>query len=365
VLPQAALITEASLDAPGPRVLYVNPAFERMTGWTGQEIAGRSPRVLQGALTDRSIFRDLRRTLAAGKGWSGETYNYRRDGTPFLMSWTIEPILDPDGEIAQFLAIQEDVTERRATQRRLAEAWQAIEAADATKSRFLSVLSHELRTPLNAIGGFAEAISCELLGPLGDPRYREYAKHIAEGSARLHKAVEALLDTADIEIRELELTCETLQSGDVLRPVAEVVRPNAARRGQALELDLGPEVELEVDPRLLRQGVLQLLANAIKFSPEGGTVRLRAGPQRDGSYLIAVQDEGPGIPPAEIPRLLQPFEQLDNRLARTHEGLGLGLFLASTYATLHGGRVKIDSPPGGGTTAQIVLPASRLPVAPT
>ncbi len=251
--------------------------------------------------------------------------------------------------------------ERRVADRtaELTEALAAARRADRAKLDFLSVMSHELRTPLNSIIGFAEVMAAESMGPLGHPDYRDYVNLIEESGNVLLSMVNKILDytrgsTGSVEIQESDVRLPAL-----LGTCVNLLAPKAQPKGVALTLDTVPALTLRADHRRLREMLLNLLDNAIKFTPTGGHVTLSAVATAD-SVLIRVSDDGPGIAPEMIDRIFDPFTQAERSLARQHEGIGLGLPIVRRFAELHGGRVELDSAPGRGTTVTIRLPAMRI-----
>ncbi len=356
----AVLITEPRLTAPGPRVLYCNPAFETMTGWPRAEIAGRTPRVLQGPATDHRIFEGMAETLARGETWRGETVNYRRDGTPFTMKWSISPVHDAQGRLRCYLAVQEDVSEMRRLYQEALDARARAEAASAAKSRFLATVGHELRTPLNQINGFAELIAEERLGANRMPEYRDYAREIRESGQHLLEILDSILATARAESGKLDLAEREIAPETLVRTAADMVGSQAEARGIAVRRRAQAGLVLIGDYRLLRQALVNLLSNAVKFAPPETTVRVTGARTAEGGYEIAVTDAGPGIPEAACANLRQPFVQGEAGLARRHEGLGLGLYLAHSFIVQHGGRLAIETPEDGGTRAALILPPERV-----
>lgn len=251
--------------------------------------------------------------------------------------------------------------ERRVADRtaELTGALAAARQADRAKLDFLSVMSHELRTPLNSVIGFAEVMAAESLGPLGHPDYREYIKLIEESGNVLLSMVNKILDytrgsTGSVEIQESDVRLPAL-----LATCVNLLSAKAQPKGIALTLAPVPLLTLRVDHRRLREMLLNLLDNAIKFTAGGGHVTLSAAVQEDG-VAIRVSDDGPGISPEMVDRIFDPFTQAERSLARQHEGIGLGLPIVRRFAELHGGRVELDSAPGLGTRVTILLPASRI-----
>ncbi len=234
------------------------------------------------------------------------------------------------------------------------------DAAEKLKQESFTNLGHELRTPLNAIIGFAESLEIELWGPLGNPRYRDYARAIGDSGRHLYELIQGILDIArhDAGILELEET-----RFDLPELVANCVgMMEGTARGKGVELSTGGDdgaVAVFADATKLRQIVINLLANAVRFTPSGGRVTV-ATRRRDGDVELEVRDTGVGLAPEDIPRALEPFVQVGQEVARDTGGAGLGLPLSKRLAELHGGRLEIDSSPGEGTTVRIVLPANRV-----
>ncbi|NBB16605.1 sensor histidine kinase [Caulobacter sp. SLTY] len=231
-------------------------------------------------------------------------------------------------------------------------------AMDAQKKSFLRMVSHELRTPLNAVIGFSEILACELYGPLGSPQYREYAEHILASGHKLLGLVNQILEIARLEshVGDMDVRAEPLDHA--LEDVLELVAPQAREAGVEIEIaDEAALCQVMADGRGLRTMLGNLLQNAITWSPRGGHVRIDAI-QAEGMVRIDIADQGPGVDPAEIPRLLKPFEQGEGALTRRSEGAGLGLPIVQALSDAMGGRLAIRSAPGEGLTASLSLPAA-------
>jgi signal transduction histidine kinase len=229
-------------------------------------------------------------------------------------------------------------------------------------------MSHELRTPLNAVIGFSEIQRREIFGPLGDPRYREYADDIHASGSHLLDLITTILDLSKAEARKLELERVWLDALPVTEAVLRLVRATAEakRIHLAVEAPAAPPRAF-ADERALKQILLNLLSNAVKFTPEGGAVTVRLDASADGSLEIVVADTGIGIAAADLPRLMQPFEQATNAYTRKNGGTGLGLPLVDSLVRLHGGELRIESAVGRGTvvTVRLPVPEARDAAAPT
>jgi two-component system cell cycle sensor histidine kinase PleC len=222
-------------------------------------------------------------------------------------------------------------------------------------------MSHELRTPLNAIIGFSEVLKRELLGPLGQDRYREYAKDINESGAHLLGLITDILEYSKSECGKLRLVEGEFDLNQLVTTVVRQQGPRAEVAGVSIHRDgLEPTVRIRGDERKLRQVLLNLVSNAIKFTPMGGEVHLGTGRDDDGNVLIRVVDTGIGIAPEDMPKVFSAFGQIDNAWSRRYEGTGLGIPLAKAMIELHGGMLTISSNVGSGTTVTVKLPRERV-----
>jgi two-component system cell cycle sensor histidine kinase PleC len=260
--------------------------------------------------------------------------------------------------VRQLREISSSNAELRRLSAQLADAKLDAEAANQAKSQFLAVMSHELRTPLNAILGFSEIIAKELLGPVGERRYRGYAQDINSSGAHLLSLVNDVLDLSRIEAGRYELHEEPLALGELIKSCFTVLRPmvNAGVSLTHGSLD-GPT--LLADGRAVRQMLLNLLSNAAKFTPVGGVVHVWL--QRDERHLtILVRDSGLGMSAEDVAKALVPFNHVNSHVAREHKGAGLGLSITKRLIELHGGSLAIDSAFGQGTTVRLAFPAARV-----
>ncbi len=260
--------------------------------------------------------------------------------------------------------------ERRVTERtaELSAALDAARQADRAKLDFLSVMSHELRTPLNSIIGFAEVLAKDGQDRLGERDSQEYVTLIEESGKALLTMVNKILDYTRASTGGIELSESDIDLPHLLDSCLSLLAPKAQSKNVTLSVDSRPQggppasrspVTLRADDRRLREMLMGVLDNAVKFSHPGGRVGARIERRADAVAII-VSDNGPGIPPDIAGRIFSPFTQAERSLVRKHEGIGLGLPIVRRFAELHGGAVVLDSTPGQGTTVTILLPASRL-----
>ena len=233
------------------------------------------------------------------------------------------------------------------------------EEANQSKTDFLASMSHELRTPLNAINGFSDIMKKEMFGPLGDPRYKEYISDILFSGQHLLTLINDILDMSKIEAGKMTLNTEVVFMHEMVAQVGRIIRGRAEEA--QLNLDIATEEvhEIEADPRAVKQILINLLTNAIKFTPEGGTVRVEIVEKKTG-LIIKVHDSGIGISAENIERLAKPFEQVEDTENKLNEGTGLGLALSKSLIELHGGNFKIESTVGEGTTVIFSLPNTPI-----
>jgi signal transduction histidine kinase len=246
------------------------------------------------------------------------------------------------------------------TSHNLHQALNEAAAANKAKSDFMAAMSHELRTPLNAVIGFSEMLGGEIFGPLGHPRYKEYVEDIRTSGVHLLALINDLLDLSRLDAGQLELANENVDLADVVAEALRIVRPRAQnthiRLFEAIE---APELAVHGDRRRIRQVLINLLANAVKFTPEKGTVRVTIRRQGDEAAII-VADTGIGIAKEDIQKVFERFHQIDSSRARKYEGAGLGLPLSAELMALHGGRLEMESTLQVGTTVTMLFPRERV-----
>jgi signal transduction histidine kinase len=245
--------------------------------------------------------------------------------------------------------------------RRLSEANLEVREASRAKSEFLANMSHELRTPLNAIIGFSEIMAREILGPVGQPRYRDYAHDIQDSGKHLLGVINDILDLSRIEAGRMTLVEDEVDLAAVISGCVRLLSYRAATAGVAIVPDFDKETcRIRADEGRIRQIGFNLLANAIKFTPQGGEVRIAIAPNHDGEVELTVADTGIGMRPEDIPVAMTPFQQVQTGGVRNIGGTGLGLPLTKTLVELHGGRLAISSALGEGTTVSAVFPRERV-----
>jgi len=241
------------------------------------------------------------------------------------------------------------------------EARRRAEAANVAKSRFLATMSHELRTPLNAILGFSEVMKCELLGPMQNANYKDYAGNIHDSGRHLLQLINEILDLSRIEAGHYELHEEPVRLCDIVEDCLRLLHLRAESKGLHVALEFARGLEpIWADERAIRQICLNLMSNALKFTPRGGRITLLVSATPDGGQSLIVKDTGPGIPKEEIPRVMQAFGQGSLAHQTAEGGTGLGLPIVQNLVGLHGGTFELRSELRKGTEAVVCLPGSRV-----
>ena len=351
------LITRHSSDG---RIRFASPAAITLLDMVPESLEGLAPtalchpddlRAMQAAFMEASYF---------GRTASAEVRLRKASGAHVWAEIRCRPVARADGKGADIVAVTRDITERKAYERELIEARDLAEEANRAKSRFLANMSHELRTPLNAIIGFSEVMTHEMFGALGNARYLEYSRLVHESGNHLLELINGILDMSKIEAGKFELSEEVFDLAAVAEAAVRFLKLPAERAGVALKTSVAPTaLFIFADKRAVKQILVNLLSNGVKFTPKGGEVAIQAGLDSKG-IEIAVSDSGVGIHEKDLLRLGQPFEQVEGEHVKKKEGTGLGLSLVKALAAMHGGEAVIESSLGVGTTVRVRLPFAAV-----
>jgi PAS domain S-box-containing protein len=361
------LITESNLaDLANAKIIYANKAFTAMTGYEEYELLGKTPDILYGSQTSEEAKQFINSKLQECSPYRVEFINYRKDGTPFWVEISFAPIADDNGTYTHWVTLARDITNRKNGETLLEQARQQAEQANAAKSEFLSRMSHEFRTPLNAILGFAQLLET---APLQE-RDQQSVGYILKAGQHLLELVNEVLDISRIESGHLKLDIEPVRIADIAIEMLEWVRPLAAKHGIQINFNDGQHsildspISIDADSQRLRQILLNLISNALKFNRPGGSITLGSGEVfHDGRHFatLSVTDTGFGISAQQSELLFQPFERLSAERDGI-EGSGIGLALSMQLTKAMGGNLKFHSTPESGSTFWIELPVSGEPV---
>jgi cell cycle sensor histidine kinase DivJ len=352
------LITRHSSDG---RIRFASPATLTLLGRSPEELSGAAMQGLVHPEDLDAVQSALMESSYNGRAGSAELRLRHRDGHFVWAEIRCRPAQVGLGEPADIVAVTRDISERKNHEYALVEARDVALSASRAKTRFLANMSHELRTPLNAIIGFSELMTREMFGPLSG-RYQEYSRLIHESGAHLLDLINSVLDMSKIEAGKFELHEELFSLEDAAESAVRVLNIPAERAQVAVKLSVAPGARLVfADRRAVKQILVNLLSNGVKYTPPGGEVKVLARtPDAGLGVEILVSDNGTGISRQDLERLGKPFEQVENAETRAKEGTGLGLALVKSLAQMHGGTAVIDSVLGEGTTVTVRLPHAAV-----
>jgi PAS domain S-box-containing protein len=361
--PNSIVITD--LEA---RIEYVNDAFVRSSGYERADVLGRNPRILHSGKTPQTAYAALWGALIRGQPWRGELTNRRKDGSDYVEFVHITPIRQPDGRITHYLAIKQDITEKRRLAEELARhrehledlvesrtaelaaAKHQAESANRAKSAFLANMSHEIRTPMNAILGLTQLVARDVT----DPVQQERLVKIGSAANHLLSVINDILDLSKIDAGKLNLKVVSFSPAAFLDQVRALINDSLVAKGLAYRCEAGTlPLVVSGDATRLRQALLNYLTNAVKFTERGEiAVRVAVVEETEIDLLarFEVSDTGTGIAPDQLGKLFAAFEQADSSTTRRYGGTGLGLAITRRLVELMGGQAGVTSTPGAGST---------------
>jgi PAS domain S-box-containing protein len=365
-------IVIADAHQPDMPLVYVNPMFEKMTGYSADDALGMNCRFLQGADRQQPALDTLRHAIRYGEDVTVILRNYRKNGTMFWNELSVTPIFDMQGTITHYLGIQDDITERKLaeqqiqdqnaslliTNRELALARQQAEESSRLKSQFLATMSHELRTPLNAIIGYTQLQLAGMVGDLSDEQ-QEFQERVLANSQHLLHLINEVLDLSKIEAGRIELANALFNLHYSLQEIMTQNNVLAAKKGLTLSLEIAdtlPEMVIG-DRGRIKQIIINLVSNAIKFT-DAGSITLTAARHDKQTYSICVTDTGVGIAHDKLEVIFEEFRQLEDQ---ERGGTGLGLPIARRLARMMGGDIAVSSEVGQGSQFTVYLPLNSIP----
>lgn len=354
----AIIITTPELEKPHPLIEYVNPAFSRMTGWQAFEVIGKSPRILQGPLTDRNLLDRIKRDLREKSYFLGETVNYRKDGSTYWVEWRVTALRGSEGSVTHWVAIQRDVSDRRQREdeirslnenleMRVSERTKELEDLNRELQSFSYTVSHDLRSPLRSLLGFSRALQEDYEDKLDDEA-RDYLTRMAGAARRMDELISAILGLSRLSRVELNVT-----DVDVSK-LAGNVASDLGTAFPTVRFEIAEGLRTRADEGLLRVALHNLFENAAKFSAEAPDplVRLEST-VRDRRRFLVVRDNGMGFDQAKAQSIFQPFERLYAGVGI--QGTGIGLATVDRLVKRHGGRIFAESEPGKGASFYFTL----------
>jgi PAS domain S-box-containing protein len=353
---QLKLLWDAAANVPNSLVItdidgfiiYANKRFEKISGFSTEEVIGKKPNILKSGLHDNEVYKNLWNTILAGNEWRGELINKKKNGELFWEEVSISPIADNEGNIQYFVCIKDDITIRKTAEKELIKAKERAEANNRFKTAFLNNISHEIRTPLNGILGFASLI---VEPDLTDKEKQSYLEILNSSSQRLIQTVNNILDMSLISSGNIEVRNNHFDPAICVRDLARNFHPLCKKKKIFFSLEIMPEVNgimVTSDRELLAKILNQLLDNALKFTHKG-SILFTLGV--NGTVLeFSIKDTGVGIRPDAIESIFEGFVQEDGGNTRAFEGSGLGLSIVKGLSELLGGNIGVESVKGEGST---------------
>jgi len=338
------------------KIEYVNPIFTKVSGYTKDEIIGKTPVVYKSGLNDPEIYQHMWDALKNNGSWHGEFRNKRKDGSLYWVSSAISPILSATGKIQNYIAIQEDITEKKRTEQELIKAKEIAETSNKAKSEFISSISHELRTPLNAIIGFAELFEYDNSLEL---KHKNNAKKIFNAGNYLLKLINDILDLSKIESSQLDINREVFLFTSLIDESLKLINPIAENKNITIVIN-NPDCECTIYADFIRtkQVVLNLLSNAVKYSKDNSQILIDCQNMEYGNIRVTIKDYGIGIDKEKQKQLFEPFNRLGAEQSNV-EGTGVGLYISKQLIEAMDGLIGLESEKLQGSSFWIELPAKN------
>lgn len=343
-------VTITDPNLPDNPVVFANPEFLAMTGYPTDEIVGVNCRFLQGPETDPKTVAMIREAVATQRTFHGELLNYRKDGTPFWNELTVSPVFDDAGELISFVGLQTDVTERKRTANLLQQNFEKLKELEALRDNLTGMIIHDLRSPLMTVIGFLELLQPIAAKTLAtkEQRFLEYAR---SGAATLAEMITSLLDVSRLEAGEMPLNMQQVDLRKIITAATEPFLSILGTRSLRRDFPAAP-VETRCDADLVQRVVTNLVSNAVKFTPDGGEIRVSIVLE-NGRAKVLVSDTGVGIPVQYHALIFEKFGQVEGHKHRHSTGLGLTFCKLAMEA--QGGAIGVESTEGSGTTIWFVI----------
>ena len=330
------------------KIEYVNPRFTQLSGYSIEKANGLNPRILKSGKQSPEFYKNMWDAITSGNEWKGEFCNKKKNGEFYWESASISPVRNPEGEITHFVAVKEDITERKRSEEELRIAKERAEVANQAKSAFLANMSHDIRTPMNSVLGFLEMV-LEEPSLSGIQRKHLTTAHISANA--LLTLINDILDISKLESGRLTIEQHPFSLSRLMHEIQSTLNITAHAKGLVLQLDIHPDVSgiFDGDPLRLRQILMNIVGNAVKFTQKGG-VFMRVMPAEEKGYLhFMIEDTGIGIPADRLSKIFNIFIQADASTTRRFGGTGLGTTISKELVELMGGRIWAESEEGKGS----------------
>lgn len=341
--PVAIVITD--IDA---NIEYVNPYFVQQTGYTAEEVLGENPRILNSGRTPYQTFINLWATVTVGKTWRGEFINRKKNGEEYWEQAVISPITNEHNEVISYIAVKENITQRKKSQDALKKSEKELREANVAKDKFFSIIAHDLKNPFNALKGFSDLL-LRLHNEMTPEKREEFIRSIHNSANRTYELLENLLVWSRAQTNRISFAPENLVLAQQIENNLLLMADMAKKKNISLKQEVPGKIVVSADKNMVTTVLRNLISNAIKFTPKGGTVTVTACRQDENMAEIEVKDTGIGISPENIDKLFRIDTSISTAGTNNESGSGLGLILCKEFITKNGGQISVHSVPGKGS----------------
>jgi PAS domain S-box-containing protein len=334
---------------------YANPEFERSTGYALKEVLGKNPRIIKSQSTDPEIYKKLWKTILSGQTWQGEFLNTKKDGTEYWENAIISPIFNNVGKIISFIAVKDDITERKRIQEELIRSEKELRQLNHEKSRYFSILAHDLRGLVGALYSYAHLLSDEF-DHFSKDEFREQVNILVKSSRDSLSLLDNLLEWARASLGSMSISYEKLNLYEVAKSVVDYLYDLAKSKGIDINLTIKKDIDLVTDKNVINTIVRNLIGNAIKFTPSGGNISIYSNFEDNDYIEISIQDTGIGMSDETKNKLFKAGENIIRPGTNKEKGTGLGLMICYEMANRLGGSIHVESELGNGSRFFFRLP---------
>ncbi len=342
------------------KIEYVNPYFCTFTGYSYEEVIGQDPKILKSGNTPVEVYRDMWDTLLSKKVWGGEFENRKKNGDLYWESARIAPLLDEKGEITHFIAIKEDITNLKNTQKNLEASKKELLDLNAKKDKFFSIIAHDLRSPFLGLVNLTELLHNNF-DNLNPDKTRHFLRLLNESSQQVFQLLENLLEWSKTQTGRIEFNPATIKLTDLINDSIRLVQLNARQKEITIKNQVAPTLFVTADRNMLQTIIRNLLGNAIKYTPKGGLIKIEASEIHSGQNmtLISVIDNGIGIAIEKQNKIFKIGENYSTPGTESEKGTGLGLIICKEFVEIHHGKIWCESDGTNGTTFSFTVPSFR------
>jgi PAS domain S-box-containing protein len=341
---------------PAGKIEYVNRRFYDLTGYSRTEVIGQTPRVLKSDHHDQEFYSTMWQTISSGNVWNGEILNKKKNGELYWEGVSITPIFNNKHEIVNYLAVKEDITEKKAAQQKLQAYAEQLKESNSSKDKFFSILAHDLKSPFHSLLGYTDILANEY-ETLNDTERRKFIGILRNSTKNVYDLVENLLQWSRLQTGRLEFSPEKLGIFRQIEYAVDILRATALKKNISIRVAMNEEIYVNADKNMIRSVLQNLISNALKFTGLNGIIDISAK-RRDHVVEVTISDNGIGMSAADIEKLFRIEVAFTRKGTAQEVGTGLGLILCKELITMHNGEIRVESKPENGSTFRFTLPAA-------